>query len=283
MMLEYLEMTRDEIAALDRENTLFVSATAPIEVHGGHLPTGTDLYVSEGILLRTVEKLEGWCVVRLPDLLIGAQAIPAKGSIRVKGKLIESTLVAWGSGLAELGFKYWIVFDNHGGATHQIAQASAARRLKRLGMNLLVPFVDILQEMAKGTTGLSLQSGHDGGVDDAHAGTNETSLMLALHPERVREGWKSLPRWKPTTKTTMGNLGRMLKQPFLGMAMDWFDAPDNPNYVGCPGEASAEAGEIMAAYHVRKGLELLDGAKRGKYVPPKPYPWHVAAITKLFE
>lgn len=282
-MLEYIEMTRDEIASLDRENTLFVSATAPIEVHGGHLPTGTDLFVSEGILLRTVDALEGWTAVRLPDLLIGAQAIPAQGSVRVKGKVLEAVLVAWGNALSGLGFKYWMVFDNHGGATHQVAQASAARKLKRRGLNLLVPFVDILQGMAKGTTGLALQGGRDGGVDDAHAGTNETSLMLALSPGRVREEWKGLPRWKPTGKTAMGNLGRALKQPFLGMAMDWFASPDNPNYVGCPSEASAEAGEIMAEYHVRVGLKLLSDAKSGNYTPPKPYPWHVAAITKLFE
>lgn len=282
-MKEYLELTRDEIAALDRETTLFVSLVSPMEVHGGHLPVGTDLFVAEGFMNRTVERLEGWTVVRLPDLLLGAQAIPAPGSIKVKGRLLEQALLSWGRGLAALGFRYWMVFDNHGGATHQLAEASAAKKLKRQGFNLIVPFVSIFQDMSKGTTGLNLKPGHDGGVQDAHAGTNETSLMLALSQGRVRDSWQEGPRWKPTRVTSMGNLGRMLGEPLLGMCMDWFAAPDNPHYVGCPAEASAEAGELMAEYHVRKGLELLAAAKQGTYMPHSPYPWHVAAITKLFE
>jgi creatinine amidohydrolase len=282
-MLDYLELTRDDIAKLDRANTLFVSVVAPIEVHGGHLPTGTDLFIADAILKRTVERLEGWAVVRLPDLLIGAQAIPAPGSIRIKGSVLATTLKFWGEGLAALGFRYWMVFDNHGGATHQIAEAAAARKLKRRGLNLLVPFIPILRGMVNGSMGIGLPPGHDGGTEDAHAGTNETSLMLALSPGRVRESYQKLPRWKPTKGTPMGAFGRLLGQPFLGMAMDWFAAPDNPHYVGCPAEATAEAGETMAEYHIQIGLSLLKQAREGTYLPPKPFPGVVTTIIKMFE
>jgi creatinine amidohydrolase/Fe(II)-dependent formamide hydrolase-like protein len=278
-----MELDRGEIAALDREATVFLSAVAPVEVHGGHLPVGTDLFVADAILKKTAEGLKGWTAVRLPDIPLGAQAIPAPGSMRVKGKLLEAALLSWGGSLAALGFKYWMAFDNHGGATHQLAEASAARKLKRRGFNLIVPFVSIFDEMVKNTAGLGLGPGRDGGMRDAHAGTNETSLMLALSPERVRPAWKDLPRWFPEKHTAMGNFGRLLGQPFLGMAMDWFAAPDNPHYVGCPSEALAEAGERMAAYHVKRGLELLDAAKKGTYVPPRPYPRFVSAIVRLFE
>lgn len=283
-MLEYMELTRDEIARLDRENTLFVSVVAPIEVHGGHLPTGTDLFVADGILKRTVERLEGWTAVRLPDLALGAQAIPAPGSVRVKAKVLEAALLAWGESLAALGFRYWMVFDNHGGATHQSAEAEAARKLKRRGFNLIIPFVPILKDMAEGRmAAIGLAPGHDGGMEDAHAGTNETSLMLALSPQKIRESYRTQPRWKPTHFTAMGNLGRALGQPFLGAAMDWFASPDNPHYVGCPAEATREAGERMAEYHVAAGLHMLEEAKAGRYVPVKPYPGFVTMISKLFE
>lgn len=282
-MLEYLELTRDEIAALDRENTVFLSAVAPVEVHGGHLPIGTDLFVADAILRRTADRLEGWTIVRLPDIPLGAQAIPAPGSFRVRGRLLGAAMLSWGESLSAMGFKHWVAFDNHGGATHQLAEASAARRLKRRGFNLIVPFVSVFRDMVKGTTGLGLPQGRDGGAEDAHAGTNETSLMLALSSDRVRPRWKELPRWKPSKRTFMGSFGRLLGQPLLGMAMDWFAAPDNPHYVGCPAEASEEAGEQMAAYHVKKGLELLEAARRGRYVPPRPYPRFVAMIVRLFE
>lgn len=281
--MEYLELTRDEIAALDRDNTVFVSAVAPIEVHGGHLPVGTDLFIAEGILGRSVTQMDGWTIVRLPNLLIGAQAIPAPGSVPVKGKVLEQALMAWGNALSRLGFRYWIVFDNHGGATHQLAEASAARKLNRMGLSLIVPFVSIFQAMVAGSTGLELKPGCDGGAQDAHAGTNETSLMLALSPDRIRKVWVSTPRWSPLNKTPMGNLGRKLGQPLLGMAMDWFAADDNPHYVGCPAEATADAGEAMVQYHVAQGLALLQAAREGTYQPPKVYPWYVAAMSKLFE
>lgn len=282
-MLNYLDLTRDDIASLPRESTLLVSLVSPIEVHGGHLPVGTDLYVAEGIMRRTMEKLQDWTIVRLPDLLLGAQAIPAPGSIKIKGRMLRDAIISMGKGFAELGFQYWMIFDNHGGATHQIAESEAAIRLKKSGLNLMTPFIEIFQGMCKGDPEIALPLGKDGGADDAHGGTNETSLMLVLAPEKVRPGWEKLPRWKPSVKTPMGNLGRALKQPLLGMAMDWFAAKDNPHYVGCPGEASAEAGEAMIAYHVKKSLEQLQSAKEGKYVPEKPFTPVVRALTKLFE
>lgn len=107
--------------------------------------------------------------------------------------------------------------------------------------------------------------------------------MLALSPGRVRDSGSYQPRWKPVKRTGMGNVGRMLGQLLLGMCMDWLAAPDNPHYVGCPAEATAEAGEAMTDFHVREGLALLKTARDGRYCPTKPYPWLVATISKLFE
>jgi creatinine amidohydrolase len=282
-MLNYLDLTREDIAALDRESTLFVSVVAPLEVHGSHLPVGTDLFVAEGILLRTVEELHGWQVVRLPDLVLGAQAIPAPGSFKVRGKVLQAAMTAWGSSLSALGFRYWMVFDNHGGATHQIAEVAAALILYRKGFCLMVPFLPVFQEMTVGDPAIGLPPGRNGDAADAHAGTNETSLMLALDPQKVRPTFTGAVKWGPSKQTTMGRLGRALGQPLLGMAMDWFAAPDNPHYVGDPSQASAEAGETMIAYHVKRSLEILAQARAGLYCPKMPYPLFVRILTKCFE
>ena len=282
-MLQYIDLDRREIAALDRENTLFVCVVSPLEVHGGHLPVGTDFFVAEGLLLRTVEKMQGWQVVRLPDILLGAQAIPAPGSIKVKGSLLQAALTAWGRGLSELGFRYWMVFDNHGGVTHQMAEVAAAQKLRRKGFNLMVPFVPVFQAMTAGDPAIGLPPGSNGDAADAHAGTNETSLMLALAGEKLRPSWRGAGRWVPTKQTMLGKVGRAFRQPLLGMAMDWFAAPDNPHYVGDPSKASIEAGEIMITYHVKCGLEMLAQAKAGKYYPNMPYPLLVRLLAKCFE
>jgi creatinine amidohydrolase len=42
----YEELTASQLAELDRENTLALMALSPLEVHGPHLPLGTDVMVA---------------------------------------------------------------------------------------------------------------------------------------------------------------------------------------------------------------------------------------------
>jgi creatinine amidohydrolase len=46
-IISYVRMSLPEIEALDREKTIFLMAVSPIEVHGPHLPLGTDVFVAE--------------------------------------------------------------------------------------------------------------------------------------------------------------------------------------------------------------------------------------------
>lgn len=137
--------------------------------------------------------------------------------------------------------------------------------------------------MTAGDTAIGLPSGRNGDADDANAGTNETSLMLALSPDHVRPSYQRSGQWRPTARTALGNLVRTLGQPLLGMAMGWFAAPDNPHYVGDPSQACAQAGETMIAYHVKHGLRLLEQAKAGEYRPVMPYGWLIRVISRMFE
>ncbi len=48
-MQEYVLMNLRDIEKLEREKTIFLMAVSPIEVHGPHLPLGTDVFVAEDL------------------------------------------------------------------------------------------------------------------------------------------------------------------------------------------------------------------------------------------
>ena len=134
-VLEYVELRLPEISQLDREKTVFLISVSPIEVHGPHLPVGTDVFVADELLNRYVLKLgenhPELTFVKLPPLYAGSDALPVPGSLSVPAVYLEGILIAYGDGLAKQGFRYLFVADNHGGPRHQMAIEASARRLWR--------------------------------------------------------------------------------------------------------------------------------------------------------
>ena len=148
---QYEELTYLELDALDRKNTVFMSAISPLETHGPHLPLGTDIFIAENLRDRVAQKLTAKYpelnIVFLPTLALGSDSIPVKGSVRIRYKAIRGALIDTGLTLAGLGFKYWILTDNHGGPHHQIAIELAARELAAKKLNLIAPFNTLFRRM----------------------------------------------------------------------------------------------------------------------------------------
>ncbi len=185
--IEHLaEMTTRELDALDKGRTICVLALSPLEVHGPHLPLGTDVFVAEEVRDRAVEKLGAahpeYDYLYAPSYYLGSDTIP--GSVAFDSRAVNLTLRGLGEFLASRGFRYLLVFDNHGGPRHQIAIAKAANRLYRKESFLLIaPFLVFYRRMVENDPALleRIQAGPGscGDVDDCHAGLNETSLVLA--------------------------------------------------------------------------------------------------------
>ena len=105
---EYVRMTLTELQELDRAKTIFLMAVSPIEVHGPHLPLGTDVFVAEEMLRRyqaaLAEEYPDYTLVLLPSLYVGSDALPAKGSLSVPAPVMREVLLAYVKGLAAQGF-----------------------------------------------------------------------------------------------------------------------------------------------------------------------------------
>lgn len=290
-LLEIAELSSPELDSLDSEKTLFVLVMSPLEVHGPHLPLGTDVQVAEEVRDRTVVKLRErhpeLDFVFFPSYYMGSDTIP--GSLEVNSRALSYLLKSTAGFLADHGFKYLLVVDNHGGPRHQIATAKTVKRLfERRGFYVVAPFLHFYRRMVDNDPELlehlGAGPGACGDTDDCHGGLNETSLMLCAYPDKVSPEWKGLERTAINRRRwpnlLLGTVGRALKAlglhemaedvGYLGVMLCWVTEKDPPNYIGEPRAASPEAGDRMLDAFSEEAAgevgEALDG-KAPYYTP----------------
>ena len=299
--LKYVEMSLTDIRDLDRDKAVFFLSVGPIEVHGPHLPVGTDLVVAEEVRRRSQEELgrrhPGLLVVELPPLYLGSDALPVPGSMSVRASALESTLYDYAKGLALQGFKYLVVVDNHGGPRHGLAIYAAAHAAwRKLRFYLIHPFSEIRDDPALlGMTGLG--PGTCGDDADNHAGTNETSLMLAICKDGSLPPHRGIPPSFPPRLRGMtalldrlgvllGAMGARETGPdirHLAYTLAWVRQRPMTPYMGAPDKASPKAGEAMLRAHVEITLGLIEKALSGETVLPEPILGRLAFLRRLPE
>lgn len=299
----YSELTGPELESLDPARTILLSSISPLEVHGPHLPIGTDIEIAEELRSRIAHKIEDrhpeLDLLMLPSLPLGSDPIPVPGSIPVRPAVIEAVIMDWGLTLARLGFRFWILTDNHGGPHHQLSIEIASRRLRRRGIVLIAPFHSAFRQMIAGSPELHRRTGlgtaEDGGLEDLHAGTNETSLALAALPGGVREVWERTGPGRGPRSTLLcrvlagvaGLLGRLgardaaLDLEYLAGALAWVSEPGMESYQGDPSRAGREAGERMLEYRATEACRLLEEAMAGHGPALKPMGWSIRMFRRI--
>jgi creatinine amidohydrolase/Fe(II)-dependent formamide hydrolase-like protein len=293
-LLELVEMTGAEVDSLDRGKAVFVVALSPIEVHGPHLPLGTDVWVAEEVRERALAKLAerrpDLRFVLLPSFFMGSDTIP--GAVEVDSRAVNLLLRGLASFLAERGFRYLLVVDNHGGPRHQVAVAKAVRRLYReRGFHVVAPFLSFYRRMVELDPALLSRLGRGAGscgdVQDCHAGLNETSLALRAMPEKVRPAWKELERVSINTRRwpylVLASLGGMLRAlggdevgkdlAYVGSMLSWVTEKRPSTYIGEPRSADPEAGERMLEAFSDEVVARLEAALRGEPPFHTPLGW----------
>ena len=124
------ELTASQIAALDRERTIFILPVGMLEQHGPHLPIGADTfgveYEADGAARRVARDLAGWSIVMMPALNYGQSGANRLGDQRyhpgtysIRQATLRSLVSEIGGQLAMNRFK-WIFVTN--------GQASAGAR-----------------------------------------------------------------------------------------------------------------------------------------------------------
>ena len=215
------------------------------EAHGPHLPVGTDVIISHEIARRAAWKLddEGNFVLILPsiDYSVTECAKAFSGTISIRPETSRALIVDIARSMKEQGAQGLVLVNSHLDPGHLAALEAAVEEVRAsVGLPCCAPS-PILRRWGK-------QLGDEFRKGDCHAGAYETSLLLAVHPELVREEVRKglPPRW----------LG--LVEKLKSGVTDFRSMGSEEAYFGDPACASVEQG--MRLYEVLSEMVCCETA-----------------------
>lgn len=184
MIKRWENLTRDELAALDKDRTVVALPTSATEQHGPHLPVGTDAVILSTLIDKIIAcgDFPQGDLIFAPQLPIGKsnEHMGFAGTITFSAQTYYGVLHDVAKSIAASGFKKLVLFNSHGGNTDMLNLISRDLRID-LGLDVYVIdwwFTDFWKDGLK-----DLQQSGMYGV--FHACELETSLMLEARPETV--------------------------------------------------------------------------------------------------
>ena len=167
----------------DEAGSIAVLPVASVEQHGHHLPVGTDTILVDAVARLTGERAEGLPLLTLPPIWTGFSPhhVSFGGTTSVGFDTLHRCLTEVAASAITAGFDAVLLLNGHGGnisvvngtASSVGADHPEAELLALTYFQLAAPFVDEIRESDPGGMG--------------HGGEFETSLMLHLRPDLVRE------------------------------------------------------------------------------------------------
>ncbi len=174
------DMTWKEVEALDRDTVVLIP-TGSLEQHGAHLPLLTDSLLASAVTSEVERRLESETLMT-PCVWLGASGhhLNFAGTCSASMDGYVASLTAIIESLARHRFHRFLVVNGHGGNTSP--NDVALRAFKEKNPNLTLGHIGYY---AFGDQAIadSLE-GPDKGIQ--HACEAETSLMMYLHPDKVR-------------------------------------------------------------------------------------------------
>lgn len=280
--LDWKDLTGEDIDAIPRERAVVLVTVSPLEVHGPHLPVVCDNLEAEALSHRSAEKLKALhpdlIFLHLPPIYVAADVLPHVGSLAFRPSTIERVLEDLGRSLCKQGFRRIWVSSFHGGPRHFVPIEIACDRVnRRYGGAMVSTFGLLLNKLTGGSTSLDGVLGHVPGVvaadlvGDAHGGAVETSILLHLAPDRVKEGWQRLPQRTVDIRLAergLAPLEQAGQRPSLAGLLRGFRHKikyfEAETYAGKPAVADAAQGAAFVDILAGHAAEALDEVLRGQ-------------------
>ena len=192
------ELSTVEAAQAAKDGVVVIFPVGSVEEHGDHLPLGTDSIQPEYIALEVAKKTG--CLVAPPiryGICNATRNFP--GTLTIEFDTLYKVAHDVLSELVRNGFYRIIVLSGHAGNSHMVALRLAAQDI----------VVKNDEAKAKGNVRIMVLSDFDfageltpryASVDDGHAGTLETSRVMAIKPELIKAKGKAdtwhMPRFE---------------------------------------------------------------------------------------
>jgi creatinine amidohydrolase len=246
----WVDMTTEDFQRLDVERTIAVLPVAAVEQHGPHLPVFVDSCVAQGIIDHTLSILPGDLPVTfLPLMPIGKsnEHMGFPGTLTLSAETLIKLWTEIGESIARTGIRKVVLFNSHGGQT-QIMDIVARDLRVRLKM-----FVVTVSYWGVGKPpGLFPEQENRHGI---HGGSGETSIMLYLRPDLVRQAERR--NFVPAS-IAMEDDYRHLKPEGSAIGFGWQTQDLNPaGACGNALDADAERGEKIVRHAAAGFIDLL--------------------------
>ncbi|MDT8395996.1 MAG: creatininase family protein [bacterium] len=179
-MTEMMWMTMEDIRGMQHTGAPVIVPFGTVEQHGSHLPLSTDTLQAYSIAVRAASST-GALVT--PPVHYGQCSSTRNhpGTITISGDTLRFLAADIIRSLAGQGFIHIVLFSGHAGRIHMAALREAAESCIREEPGLRLAVICDLDLVKEVSADLLATPG------DGHAGEIETSRMMHLYPDRVRE------------------------------------------------------------------------------------------------
>lgn len=240
------ELRAPQLAAALTERSVLVQPLGAIEQHGPHLPFDTDLVIAERVAAAAIDQvgddLDVWLLPALAYTKSNEHSW-SPGTIWLSATTLLAVLDDIGRCVAATAAGKLVFFNGHGGNSALVSVANREIRLAH-GLQTFLAHPGVPPDQggrsADGELGMGI-----------HGGTDETSLMMHLVPERVELNLatRNVPELLADNRYVRfgGSVG-------FGWSSDDF-GPDG--HIGDPTTATAERGEMLFDAAVTAFTEAL--------------------------
>jgi len=234
--------------------TIAVLPLGAHEQHGPHLPLETDTLIAQGLVDRLKLALPNSLSVEFLPVEPVGYSIEHTNVEGTQTLAFDEAVHRWigiGEALSRRGIAKFVILNAHGGNSPLMTIVATELRVR---CNMLA--------VATSWTRFGLPEGLISADDkalDIHGGFIETSVMLALHPERVH---MAKSRNFDSSQRQYAQTFRHLRA-YGPHAFGWKMTDLNKEGVaGNAARATAEAGEAIIAHSVKGIVELLEDVDR---------------------
>jgi creatinine amidohydrolase len=226
------EMTAPEInAAIAKGYSTVVVGVGSTEQHGPHLPTMTDTRIGDELANRVALKLKNALQAKTIAVGISEHHLAFGGTISMMPETLALIIRDYVSSLVRCGFKRIIFLPSHGGNFTSVEKA--VRQSQDLYPDIQIMGYTRLLEFSKFLNSLSNEFGITDEESGAHAGENETSMMMNLKPHLVKK-----------EKFEAGYVGPTGEREVTIILEKGMPALTKNGVLGDPSKASADKGSI---------------------------------------
>jgi creatinine amidohydrolase len=243
------EMTTEDFAALDAARAIAVLPVAAVEQHGPHLPVWVDSCINQGIVERVLARLPADLpALFLPMMPVGksTEHIAFPGTLTLSAETLTRLWTEIGESVARAGIRKLVLFNSHGGQPQimDIVARDLRVRLRMLVVTLNYWALGLPPDLFSAT---ELEHGiHGGGI--------ETSLMLHLRPDLVREARRQ--DFVPSTIAMAKDYAYLRAEGAIGFGWQTQDLNEQ-GACGNALDADAARGGKMVAQIADRFIELL--------------------------